>query len=62
MRVLILGGGTVGSAVAARLCDYGHDVTIVEIRPDVAAAVVYLAGTAAVTGQTIYVDSGQHLL
>ncbi|MBQ3822934.1 MAG: NAD-binding protein, partial [Thermoguttaceae bacterium] len=39
MRVLILGGGTVGSAVAARLCDYGHDVTIVEIRPDVAAAV-----------------------
>ena len=35
------------------------------IRPlpaDVAAAVVYLAGTAAVTGQTIYVDSGQHLL
>jgi len=35
------------------------------IRPlpaDVAAAVVYLAGTTAVTGQTIYVDSGQHLL
>ena len=35
------------------------------IRPlpaDVAAAVVYLAGTAAVTGQTLYVDSGQHLL
>ena len=29
---------------------------------DVAAAVVYLAGTTAVTGQTIYVDSGQHLL
>jgi NAD(P)-dependent dehydrogenase (short-subunit alcohol dehydrogenase family) len=35
------------------------------IRPlpaDVAAAVVYLAGATTVTGQTIYVDSGQHLL
>ena len=35
------------------------------IRPlpaDVAAAVVYLAGAPTVTGQTIFVDSGQHLL
>ena len=35
------------------------------IRPlpsDVAAAVVFLARTTAVTGQTLYVDSGQHLL
>ena len=35
------------------------------IRPlpaDVAAAVAYLARATAVTGQTIYVDSGQHLL
>lgn len=35
------------------------------VRPspaDVAAAVVYLAGAVTVTGQTIFVDSGQHLL
>ena len=30
MRVLILGGGTVGAEVAERLCARGHDVTVVE--------------------------------
>jgi len=30
MRVLILGGGTVGAEVARRLCDQSYDVTVVE--------------------------------
>lgn len=38
MRVLILGGGTVGSSVARRLCLQGHDVTIVDCREEIVAA------------------------
>ncbi|MBQ9873215.1 MAG: Trk system potassium transporter TrkA [Thermoguttaceae bacterium] len=38
MRVLILGGGTVGSSVAKRLCERGSEVAVVEKNPDVAAA------------------------
>ena len=31
MRVLVLGGGRVGSTIAGILCDHRHDVTVVEI-------------------------------
>ena len=32
--VLVIGGGPAGSAVAARLADEGHDVTLVEKRAE----------------------------
>ena len=36
MRIMILGGGTLGGAIAKILCDERHDVTIIERDPDVA--------------------------
>ncbi len=38
MRILILGGGTVGSSVAEMLCGQQHEVTLVEKDPDLVAA------------------------
>lgn len=38
MRVLILGGGTVGSSVAKRLCEQKHDVTVVDCCSEVVAS------------------------
>ena len=57
MRIMILGGGVLGGAIAKILCDRRHDVTIVEKNPDVArqlddgldAAVVVGSGTHANT-------------
>lgn len=34
MRVILLGGGTVGSSVARRLCNQDHEVTIIEKRDE----------------------------
>ena len=33
MRILILGGGTVGESIAQLLCENGHSVTVVDIDP-----------------------------
>ena len=35
MKVLILGGGTVGSTAADFLCKEGHKVTVIDRNPDV---------------------------
>ncbi len=34
MKVVIMGCGRVGSSLAARLSEEGHDVTILDVRPD----------------------------
>ncbi|HEY5625234.1 MAG TPA: TrkA family potassium uptake protein [Dehalococcoidia bacterium] len=34
MRIVIMGCGRVGSNLAARLSDEGHDVTVLDVRPD----------------------------
>ncbi len=34
MKVVIMGCGRVGSRLAARLSEEGHDVTILDVRPD----------------------------
>ena len=34
MKVVIMGCGRVGSALAARLSEEGHDVTVLDVRPD----------------------------
>ena len=36
-KVLIAGGGMIGSETAEFLCEYGKEVTIVEMRPEIAA-------------------------
>ncbi|MBQ7029311.1 MAG: NAD-binding protein, partial [Thermoguttaceae bacterium] len=37
MRVLVLGGGSVGGSVARLLCEQRHEVTVVERDPERAA-------------------------
>lgn len=39
MKILVLGGGIIGSAVAEILCHQRHKVTVVEKNPDVAAQI-----------------------
>jgi 2,4-dienoyl-CoA reductase-like NADH-dependent reductase (Old Yellow Enzyme family)/thioredoxin reductase len=39
-KVLVVGGGMVGSETAAFLGELGHDVTVIELREDVAADVI----------------------
>ena len=34
MKVVIMGCGRVGSSLAARLSEEGHDVTVLDVRPD----------------------------
>jgi len=34
MKVVIMGCGRVGSSLAARLSDEGHDLTVLDVRPD----------------------------
>ena len=39
MKILVLGGGIIGSSVAETLCEQRHKVTIVEKDPDIAAQI-----------------------
>ncbi len=39
MKVVIMGCGRVGSSLAARLSEEGHDVTVLDVRPDAFIAV-----------------------
>ena len=34
MKIVIMGCGRVGSSLAARLSDEGHDLTVLDVRPD----------------------------
>jgi trk system potassium uptake protein TrkA len=34
MRIVVLGGGTVGTSISALLCKHGHSVTVVDSNPD----------------------------
>ncbi|MCH7809043.1 MAG: TrkA family potassium uptake protein [Chloroflexi bacterium] len=34
MKIVIMGCGRVGSSLAARLSEEGHDVTVLDVRPD----------------------------
>ena len=34
MKIVIAGAGSVGSSVALELLDHGHDVTLIDKKPD----------------------------
>jgi 3-hydroxyisobutyrate dehydrogenase len=57
MKVTILGAGRMGSAMAARLADRGHQVTVWDRRPEKGAGLVDLGVTVAVEVGTAVEDA-----